>query len=118
MSTSLGIFTQQPGDAWTGRLVTTKFNGPVRFEPVTAPKRTDRDPDYRLKSGPAEIGRAWNKPADPDGRLRISVRVSAPGVGTFNAVLIGDPPDDAPTSTGTAAAAQVRAVTATLYYRN
>jgi uncharacterized protein (DUF736 family) len=54
---TIGTFKSK-GNGFTGHIETLTFNKAARLEPVTE-KRSEKSPDYRVKSGRNEIGAAW-----------------------------------------------------------
>jgi uncharacterized protein (DUF736 family) len=66
-------------DGYTGELATIRVQCPIRF--VANPrKRNETSPDYRIVSGAAEIGAAWNKTSLED-KPYVSGTLAAPELG-------------------------------------
>jgi uncharacterized protein (DUF736 family) len=70
----IGEFTSN-GNAITGNVRTLTVSMKARLNPI---ERTSRDaPDFRIMSGMAEVGAAWNQ-ISTDGEPYISVKLDDP----------------------------------------
>ena len=71
---TIGTFTKQENGGYSGTIETLTLNARATFEPVT--KRGEKSPDYRITSGTADIGAAWERASD--GASYLSVRLDDP----------------------------------------
>ena len=55
----IGTFTKQENGGYDGTIETITFRAPLTFEPLT--KRSEASPEFRIVSGTAEIGAAWER---------------------------------------------------------
>ena len=72
---TIGTFTAN-GNGFSGAIKTLNLNVKARIERVETP--TDKGPDYRIFSGPVELGAAWKKTAKETERSYISVKLDDP----------------------------------------
>jgi uncharacterized protein (DUF736 family) len=70
----IGNFTKQDNGGFIGTIETLTLKGRVTFEPLT--KRGEKSPDYRITSGLADIGAAWERSSE--GATNLSVRLDDP----------------------------------------
>jgi len=70
----IGHFTKQENGSYVGSLETLTLKGRVAFEPLS--KRGERFPDFRISSGLAEIGAAWQR--TKEGSSYLSVHLDDP----------------------------------------
>ena len=75
---TIGSLTKT-NDGFTGELATIRVQCPIRFV-ANQRKRNDISPDYRIVSGVAEIGAAWNKTSLED-KPYVSGTLAAPELG-------------------------------------
>jgi uncharacterized protein (DUF736 family) len=70
----IGNFTKQDNGGYGGTIETLTLQAHVTFEPLS--KRGEKSPDYRVTSGSADIGAAWERTSE--GASYLSVRLDDP----------------------------------------
>jgi uncharacterized protein (DUF736 family) len=70
----IGIFTKLDNGSFDGTIETLTLTARATFEPLA--KRGEKSPDYRITSGLADIGAAWERTAE--GKSYLSVRLDDP----------------------------------------
>ena len=73
---TIGTFTKS-GDGLSGTVATLTLDAKVQIRP--AEKASEKAPDYRVFSGRAEIGAAWQKTSN-EGRRYLSVKLDDPSL--------------------------------------
>ena len=69
-------------NAFAGGLALLGRRNPLPIEIVPNPeKRRDNQPDYRIFSGPSELGAAWTRTGRESGRSYVSLRIFHPQIG-------------------------------------
>src|ERR1700686_1639539 len=63
------------GDSYAGVIKTLTFKTEAVFEPIE--KKSEKSPDYRVTTGPTDIGVAWKKTSEA-GNAYLSVRLDDP----------------------------------------
>jgi uncharacterized protein (DUF736 family) len=71
----IGTFKKQDNGGYDGIIETLTLGARATFELLT--KRGEKSPDYRIMSGPADIGAAWERTTN-DGEKYLSVRIDDP----------------------------------------
>ncbi|MDR3529313.1 MAG: DUF736 domain-containing protein [Rhodopila sp.] len=74
---TIGSFTKGENGSYTGTVRTLTVNAKTRIAPDNE-KAKENAPDFRVYSGPAEIGAAWRKTAEATGREYLSVKLDDP----------------------------------------
>jgi uncharacterized protein (DUF736 family) len=82
----IGNFTKK-NNRYTGSLRTVSLSLAVEFAPIAS---SNKGPDFRLMSGPIELGAAWKK-SRKDGGSYLSVRLDDPFSAPVFANLIEGP---------------------------
>jgi uncharacterized protein (DUF736 family) len=70
----IGTFTKQENGTLSGTIQTLTISIRATFDPTA--KRGEKSPDYRITSGLAELGAAWERTAE--GTAYLSVRLDDP----------------------------------------
>lgn len=80
---SLGTVVRNPQtNVFSGGLALLGRRNPLGIEIVpNAEKQRDNQPDYRIFSGPSELGAAWVKVGRESGRPYVSLRIFHPQIG-------------------------------------
>ncbi|NJL50362.1 MAG: DUF736 domain-containing protein [Bacteroidales bacterium] len=72
---TIGSFTATE-NGFTGSIRTLTLNVKARFQRVETP--SDKGPHFRIYSGAAELGAAWQKVSEQTGRDYLSVKLDDP----------------------------------------
>lgn len=72
---TIGTFTTT-ASGFTGSIKTLSLNVKARFERVENP--SDKGPQFRVYSGPVDLGAAWQKHSEQSGRDYLSVKLDDP----------------------------------------
>ena len=67
----IGTFTKQDNGGFIGDLKTLTIKTKLSFEPTE--KRSESSPDFRITSGPAEFGAAWERTGKNGRYLSVSI---------------------------------------------
>lgn len=90
--TTIGSFTRR-GDEYQGKLFTLSCKCNLRIVPVET-RASPNAPDYRVFSGPTELGAAWKKVAESTGNDYLSVAIDDPSFQVpLNAALVATEAD-------------------------
>lgn len=76
---AIGYVTRS-GNGFKGQLKTLSIRAEIEIVPNTR-KSGDTQPDYRVLSGGAEVGAAWNRRSESSGNDYVSLSLSAPEFG-------------------------------------
>lgn len=89
----IGSFTKSELGHYSGTLSTLTVTARLRITPNER-KNGPTSPDYRVYSGRAELGAAWEKVTD-DGRAYLSIALDDPSFAApINAALVEDDTDN------------------------
>lgn len=88
---TIGTFNPTKAGGYEGTIATLMTNRKVRFVP-NDDKKTEKSPDYFVKSGRCDLGVAWNETSEPEDDREpvdyISVKFDGPEMEKpFNAAL-------------------------------
>lgn len=72
---TIGTFTSI-ANGFSGSIKTLNLNVKARFERIETP--SEKGPDFRIYSGPVELGAAWQKHSEQSDRDYLSVKLDDP----------------------------------------
>src|SRR3546814_13851970 len=78
---AIGYVTRYPDtDVYKGQIRTLSIRTDVEIVPNRA-KSAPNQPDYRVLSGPVELGAGWIRTGEPSGKDYVSLAIAAPEFG-------------------------------------
>ena len=72
----IGIFEVQPNGTYRGKIHTLTVRCPAQMIPTNS--QVENAPQYRIFSGPTEIGAAWEKVKEETGMVYYTVELDDP----------------------------------------
>jgi uncharacterized protein (DUF736 family) len=67
----IGHFTKQENGGYTGSILTLTTSIRATFDPIA--KRSDKSPAFRIMSGLAELGAAWERTSEGSNYLSVDL---------------------------------------------
>ena len=82
MAITLGTFTKQNDDSFTGALKTMNITANLTITPAS--KQSEQSPDFRVYAGNGhryEVGAGWSQVAKTSGETYLNLKIAAPEFG-------------------------------------